>query len=194
MLLFNNKTSYNKRGFTLIEILVSMSIITILATVVLLSRNKYADNIKLKDQAYTIAIAVREAQAYSMGVRSAAPGDFTIPYGVHIQMNTDDITLFADRNKNGRFDPSNEAVVVYPLSNSFGLQLCGTSGGVQNCSGVDSYMVLFNRPNPTATMSFLNSQGNSINGRTPPAAIRVSLPNSGSKTISIDSTGQVGIQ
>lgn len=183
-------------GFTLVELMVVIALITVFASVFLLGRNKYSERLNLKTQAYTLASLVRQAQSYSLGVR-ADSGNFGISYGVSIGRSAPTyITLFADRNKNGLYDSaSGEAVDSYNMSDGTIISnLCGLTGGGENCSNIDRIEVTFNRPNPTAEVKLLNNAGNPVPSRNPPGKIYMQSPSGEGIVVSIDSTGQVSIQ
>jgi prepilin-type N-terminal cleavage/methylation domain-containing protein len=87
---------YNgNRGFTLVELLISVGIIALLTSIVLLRYTTFDSTVLLKNEAYEIALTLREAQIKSVSAtRSAAQGSnaaFNLPYGVSFDL--------ADNNK-----------------------------------------------------------------------------------------------
>lgn len=72
------------RGFTLVELLVSIAIIVIITSIVLVRYDKFDSTVLLKNTAYDVALTIREAQVRSV---SAMRGDGVTtkskyPYGV----------------------------------------------------------------------------------------------------------------
>ncbi len=90
------------RGFTMIELLVSLGIILLITSVVLLGQNSFNKNLVLMDTTYTIASTVRQAQIFGLSSRGAVntqTSAFTqnAAYGVHVEYgNTITYRLFAD--------------------------------------------------------------------------------------------------
>ena len=103
MLSFFNKKS-SQKGFTMVELIVSMSIITILSTIVFYRSRSGERNYALR----------RSTQAVLQGINTAANNalsgkwhDGTVSrggYGVHFETGDNFITVFADCNENGTFD------------------------------------------------------------------------------------------
>src|SRR3989344_86221 len=76
------------RGFTLVEMIVVLSLISLILAVILGSQSKYSDRINVKNHAYKVDRFVRQAQVYSRGVKStsgAGISDFNTSYGVSFQ-------------------------------------------------------------------------------------------------------------
>jgi prepilin-type N-terminal cleavage/methylation domain-containing protein len=96
-----------KRGFSLIELLVVIGIFIIITSVILARQNKFSSDILLTDLAYQVAISIRQAQVYGLGVQ-AQSSNFDIGYGVHFDNVTPNTTykLFADNDKNGVYNTS----------------------------------------------------------------------------------------
>ncbi len=92
----------NSIGFTLVELLVTLSIFTILTGVVLFNQSKFNSTILLTDLAYDTALTVRQAQMYGINIKefntgaSGDTGNF-VPYGVHFATSSPkSFILFAD--------------------------------------------------------------------------------------------------
>jgi len=101
-------------GFTLIEVLVSIAIIMIITGLILLHYGAFNSSILLKNQAYEIALDIREAQSYAVSVRGEG-NDLREEYGlVFFSTNTNSTTyddtlsyIFFQDN-----DPSNDSSVI----------------------------------------------------------------------------------
>ena len=86
------------RGFTLVEMIVVLAIITIITTIALLGQSSFNRSMVLTDTAYTIAFSVREAQALGISSRAFA-GTPDAGYGLNFTNQSPTITsykLFAD--------------------------------------------------------------------------------------------------
>ena len=93
-----------KRGFTLIELIVVMTIATIITTALVVQQSKWSDQLAVNTQAYELALMIRQAQIYSLGVKeyTAGTGDkFNTGYGIHLDKSaSNQYIFFADKNIN----------------------------------------------------------------------------------------------
>ncbi|HAO65031.1 TPA: hypothetical protein DCQ44_03575 [Candidatus Taylorbacteria bacterium] len=102
-----------KKGFTLIELMVTVTIMMIMTAVVLFNYNKFNENSILSAFAYDMSLTIRQAQVYGVAVRETGSGanasistatveslSFSSPYGVHFEINpvppAPPFLLFAD--------------------------------------------------------------------------------------------------
>jgi len=91
------------KGFTLVELLVTITIFVMLTAVVLWNQAKFNSTILLTNLAYDTALTIRQAQTYGINIKSfTANGDTDfVPYGVHFETtagNDKSFILFADRD------------------------------------------------------------------------------------------------
>ena len=107
-----------KKGFTMIELLMVLAIFTVLTLVVMYKYSEFNSSTIMSNMAYEAALAVRQAQVYSLGVRGiSGNNDFEKRYGVYFntQTNNKDFILFMDgklnnSNLNGLCDGSDSNV------------------------------------------------------------------------------------
>lgn len=187
------------RGFTLIEMVVVITIITLMLSIFLGNRSQYTDKLNLKNQAYNLLTYIRQAQVYSLGVRNYSGSGtqvFGNSYGVAINMASPSIfTYFIDNNGNGKFDGGLEQIENPQLGQGVVVnRVCGTQSGSENCSGIQEIDITFKRPNPTAIIQFLNNGGNPIGSRAAPARIYLHSPAGLELSVIVDSTGQISIK
>lgn len=152
-----------KKGFTLVELLITIVIFVMLTGVVLFNQNKFDSTILLKNLAYDIALTIRQAQTYGVNVKeSQISGEFT-SYGVYINIEENKkIIFFSDlsTSKDGRFsdedttcspnDINSECLQKYTLKRgNYISKLCvpDTDG---SCLEVGELTINFVRPNPDA--------------------------------------------
>lgn len=136
------------RGFTLLELLVTISIIAIISAVVIVQYNDFNSSVLLKSQAYELALNMREAQVFSISVRGEG-GAFRNAYGVYFDMSTpSQYLLFLDDEgtEPAMYDqsPTNEQIGnPFVIDSRFMIvQIC-----VNDCStAVSSLSVSFQRP------------------------------------------------
>ncbi len=70
-------------GFTLVELMVVMAIMTVILAVVIVNQNSFNRSFILKDTAYTVATTIRQAQSYGLSSR-AFNGYRNNGYGIYI--------------------------------------------------------------------------------------------------------------
>lgn len=157
-MLFRKKTN---SGFTLVELLVTISIFVILTGVVLFNQAKFNSTILLTNLAYDTALTIRQAQTYGINIREFNT-EF-VPYGVHFDTSAGtSFILFADI----KYNKADKKVSPYDGDTSF----CNSTDGCVNrynikrgnyissievedstsTSSVDILDILFQRPNPDA--------------------------------------------
>ncbi|MEX0877640.1 MAG: type II secretion system protein [Candidatus Spechtbacterales bacterium] len=107
MLNLNKKSS--QRGFTMIELIVSMSVITILSSIVFYRSRSGERNFALRRSAQVVLQSVNQAANNTL---SGKRHDGTVSqggYGIHFETGDNFITVFADCNQNNTFDDSGTA-------------------------------------------------------------------------------------
>lgn len=170
--MFLRKRNLNK-GFTLVELLVTISIFVILTGVVLFNQSRFNSTILLKNLAYDTALTIRQAQTYGINIKEFNEGDGNdsqfVPYGVHFDKNqaNKSFILFADTEFNlktnpdltpfnpngikdlGKCNPSEGCVNRYSIKRgNYISDLCVEDGS--GCNSVDTLDIMFRRPNPDA--------------------------------------------
>lgn len=105
-----------KRGFTIIEFIVTISILLIITTAILLKYPNFRQNIFLKRTAQEIALTLRQAQTYGLSTKESQPGTNVFSgYGVHFESGSDSFVLFSDTNDNKTYDGSGEDVQKFKI-------------------------------------------------------------------------------
>ncbi len=77
-------------GFSMVELLVAVSIFMVVTSVLLVNYPKFSSKILLENVAYEVALSARQAQSYGLNVRVASlgGGNTSFPtYGVHFSLN-----------------------------------------------------------------------------------------------------------
>src|SRR3989338_6889263 len=155
-------------GFNLTELLVVITIATIITTSLIVQQNKWNDHLAVSTQAYEMTLMIRQAQIYSLGVREyvAGTGDkFNIGYGIYFDIATPDrYVFFADKNKNLEKD-ADEVLETKIFTKGVTVRsICGVNNtGAERCypqNGVNQVAVSFYRPEPRALIKFFNAPGN----------------------------------
>lgn len=168
------------RGFTLVEMMVVVSIIIIMTGVVLAGLPGFRDRSSLDLVAQEVALVIRQAQAFGSQTRFAATAFPS--YGIYFNINDDSVVfkssnsfrLFADIGSpsDGHFSDGSgvqcatgECREVYTLSGGItmtGLNLCNKSP-TETCNSQAHLNVIFNRPNPEAHFANNSSSANNPN-------------------------------
>lgn len=171
LFVFGNKTHsvnlYTRklvRGFTLIELMVTIGIMGILTAILFSSYPDSIVRIGLSNTNHKIALLIREAQVRGSSVDSRTGLNVVSGYGVFASSTaTTSLILFSDfvgaTQLNGIFlgdglynkTPVDEKISTLNLLQNFKISnLCVKTGGVQSCiaNGLNNLTVSFTRPNP----------------------------------------------
>lgn len=114
----------NRRGFTLLEILVSLAAVGVMMTVVILRFQGAASAERsLNLAAGEVRSAVQLAQDYARSSYDCCGGDIVYGYGVHVDLDDPEgYLLFADKNDNFSFDGAATDAVVEEFSLPAGVE------------------------------------------------------------------------
>ncbi|HYD93202.1 MAG TPA: prepilin-type N-terminal cleavage/methylation domain-containing protein [Candidatus Paceibacterota bacterium] len=89
-----------RRGFTLVEMLVVLAIITVVTTITLTGQSEFNRSLLLTDTTYTVALSLREMQTLGLSSRITGGGVQNAGYGAHFTTSPGtSYILFADTNK-----------------------------------------------------------------------------------------------
>jgi type II secretory pathway pseudopilin PulG len=188
-------------GFTLVEMLVSVLIITLIMATVLFNYSSFNDRLALSSAGQELALVIRQAQTYGLTVREvkSTPGVFDKAYGVFFD-TTDPANyyLFADSLNvaNNIYDvgsgncasATTECIEKITLRNGIRItSICNESACPPSSS--TKIHVTFLRPNPDARVYFTG--GASTFGPYLTGKVILTSPKGKTLTITIESTGQV---
>ncbi len=177
-------------GFTLVELLVSISIFAVITALVMFKYNRFNGSILLTNLAYDVALTIRQAQVYGLNVRETAinSNNFTTAYGAHFDTaNSTTFIFFVDSNGNKQYDTS-EAVSTYVMKKGNRINtLCSGTSAV--CNAVTSLDILFKRPYPEAIINSNLSTSASYS-----EINLISGDNTASQKIVVQKTGQISIE
>lgn len=159
-----------KRGFTLIELIVSMGIIAVITSVTLVQHNQFNETLALTNLAYEVGLSVRQAQVFGLSVREFTGGNGVTAnlYGVHFEYNQNDpqtrvkYVLYADNDGNKNFSGDTEIVETTTITRGNYIdKFCATRNNNTVCSDsladsgagvINSLSIRFDRPNPDAVI------------------------------------------
>jgi prepilin-type N-terminal cleavage/methylation domain-containing protein len=183
------------KGFTILELIVSLAIFAMMTALVLSKYGNFNQNILLTNLAYDVALTVRNAQSYGLNVKSSTrtANDFSKPYGVYFSKaaspaNTT-IIFFTDTNSNDVYTAGTDAIIQSTTitRGSIVSAICVYNNGA--CTDVDNVSVVFRRPDPSAIIK-VTSGGISY------ANLRITLRaiDNTTKVVIVNSTGQVSVE
>lgn len=147
-----------RRGFSLVEFVVTIGIVVTITTIVLVSYQRFGNTTRVNSGAYNIALALRAAQTNSLAARELTPGSgiFDVSYGVHFDASTPtQYIYFNDADKDRRYD-AGEAINVSSFTAGSITSLCATltSNGTEKCAPtIQTLDIVFERPDPEAIIS-----------------------------------------
>ncbi len=192
-----------EKGFSLIEIAVSIGIFMIMTGILLYNHGKFNSNLIVTNLAYEVALAVRSAQVYGLSVLQAGTGtdNFSAAYGISISKedpitDTKDIIIFADTNppSGNNFYTQGQDVLeemVTIQGNNYVSEICVND---TTCSGFDILTITFKRPNPEAIINTFESTGSIRNQNASNAKITLKSSRSDKvSVVTVTNTGQISI-
>jgi prepilin-type N-terminal cleavage/methylation domain-containing protein len=180
-------------GFTLLELIVVMTISTIIMTTLVIQQSKWNDSLIVSTQAYEMALMIRQAQIYSLGVRedTAGSGDkFNIGYGVYFDNDATRYIYFADRDGDKKYGSGEEVETKIFTRGVTIKDICGNT----KCMGgsFQQANIVFLRPDPKANILLCNAGG--VKQDDPPVTIRLQSPGGKFASVKVEANGQVSIQ
>ncbi len=152
----------SQKGFTLVELLISIFIIATISSIVLFQYRTYSDKTTLRGQTHEIALALREAQVNATNGKEFAPNTdkFRIQYGVIFDKTVTPPTfhVFGDRSGNGAFETTNdpnttELLIQYFLRPGYSYDICVKATEITpTCTTLTKIVVLYNFGNFSAVI------------------------------------------
>lgn len=204
-------------GFTLIEIVVVLTILVTISSIVFASQSSFNKTLILANTAYDVALALRGAAMYGLG--GYATSMVPTGYGMHFERSTPgSFTLFADTYPapsalsacHAASDPSaldaqpgncsyesgqDTTVTTYALGNNITVSdFCAYASGVWSCAyaqggGLTALDIVFARPDSDPFMS-VNRSYSAVSPITNTCLV-ISSPLGGGRFVSVSSTGRI---
>jgi prepilin-type N-terminal cleavage/methylation domain-containing protein len=207
------------RGFTLIEMMVVITIITIVSAVVIVNQGSFNRSIILSNAAYDVALTLRSAETYGLGTR-AIGSTFNVGYGIDFKKaSPSTFTLFADTYPLPSTDPAQvchptaditfpsslsgncvydsaqgEKVTDYTLEKGITIaDFCAFNGtwscANSNGSSLTLLDIVFSRPNADP---FMSVNGAYSSGSAPTqACLKLVSPQGGARYVAISASGGI---
>lgn len=206
-MLFNYFSSTSRRhnttstlGFGLIELMVSISIMTLVSTVILVKNRSFNNALLLRNQAYEVAFSLRQAQLLAVSGTKESVSNST-QYGIYFDIGSSpgdgQYQLFRDDSRSGsnlgRWDSGDVRIgAIGSLDNRFVIQEILDAGGIPR---EDRLSVTFVRPNFDAL--FKDSSGGYFAG---PIYLKISPKDTNGyvdvpfRLVEVTSTGQISVK
>ncbi len=211
-----NKNKYNSKfgttqGLTLVELLVVVSIFMIVTGVTIFNYNSFDSSVSTQNLADDIALTIRRAQGYAVGVRAFGP-ESKGGYGIQFTKDNSSTSpkdgsdtsfvLFADINNNQKYennpnvecgtfgDAVDECMELLTINSSDKIDEIYLDDVALNQTDVVD--IVFKRPNPEPVFYLNQDVSSSVSFK-----IKVSntnnLDNLVSRYITISNTGQISV-
>tara|TARA_B100000508_G_scaffold138723_1_gene135358 strand:- start:3160 stop:3774 length:615 start_codon:yes stop_codon:yes gene_type:complete len=192
----NPKQSFPVRGFGLVELMVSISIVVIVAAILLTQQTSFNGAVLLRGQAYEVALQAREVQLSAVSVSGDA-GTYRTVLGLYFDTqasNNDHFHVFRDADLDGFYDgPTEEFGAQGFIDPRFEVRAVRAIG--DTISGTE-LSVIFVRPNFDAR--FFDASGSELSA----TGIEIDIARRGFtgtttdivRTVEITSTGQIAVQ
>ena len=96
----------NQRGFSLIELMVAVGILTLINIMIFASYPEFSQKMALKRTSEEVALIARQAQAYALGIkRPVSGGEDYYGFGIHFdKSDSKSLILFADSDSDKIYD------------------------------------------------------------------------------------------
>lgn len=188
------RNSRKSAGFTLIEMLVTISVFVTVTAVVLVNFPSFSSKIALDNLAHEVALAVRQAQVFGVSAREFGVGTGVFPTrGAHFDgVQNTTFFLFVDTDGNNKYSGTPELAETFTIGRrNYISSLCGFVTSVSSCTPLDTVDIVFTRPDPEPTILGKVDSSEALYSYT---TITVSSPGGASRTIAVWSNGQIAIQ
>ncbi len=209
----HKRASASSRGFTLVEMIITLGIAGMIFAVVLFNQGDFIDRFALSSAATDFELMVRQAQVFGVSVREFSPSssEFQIAYGVSVILSSlvsggDSFAIsFADRGaRNGFYDGTATCVVdsssecLQRFNFERGIRISNICfiphSGPEQCGGVARTDITFNRPDPAARIVLIDGASEIIPMPIKGVRIEFESPRGNKRSVVVFITGQISLQ
>ena len=180
MFTFSSSPSSSQQGFTLVELMISIGIITLITSLVMIRHSSFNSAVLEENQAYEVAFDIRQTQMRAVSPQ-VGTGDIRGGYGIRFLDGNRTYEIYQQQGG------SDLVVDRRQLDNRFHMEITGA--GTANT-------IFFQRPDFDAR--FLNNEGNPVSG-VDSMTINISMTDdegidTGGRDIIVTSSGQISIR
>lgn len=190
------KNKYNS-GLTLIELLVVISIFAIITSIAIFNYGKFNSSSSLQNLADDIALTIRKAQGYAVGVRGVGE-DFNYGYGIHFTADSSTFILFTDIVSSSGYNDGGVGVCGEPEVGNECLEMLNIISAdkiesifLNDESEKNNIDIVFKRPNSEPTFCYDGSCSN------PVSYVKIKISNIANpeiyKFVTIFNNGQISV-
>lgn len=185
MFTFSPSLSSSQRGFTLIELMISIGIITLITSLVMIRHSSFNSAVLEENQAYEVAFDIRQTQMRAVSPQVGITGDVRGGYGIRFVDDPSGTNRIYEVFQ--RIDGEDRVIDRRQLDNRF--QLTVSEAGTANT-------IFFQRPDFDAR--FFRDSGTEVEDADR-MVINVSLvdggnSDTGGRNIEVTSSGQISIR
>ena len=176
-------------GFTLIELIVVLFIMTLVSSVVLANYGSFRQSTSVLNLANEVALSIRQAQVFGVAVVGEGIGQAAVfpRYGVRIGYAPGEYSLFHDLDADNAYDDPGELVETFILPNGGSLSACTIdASAVRECGEL---LIIFVRPNPDAFIYRVGAGALAF----PEAEIEIEI-NGQAEQVAVLANGQIAIR
>lgn len=187
------RKSFYQKGFGLIELMISISIMAVVSSIILAKQNGFNSAVLLRNQTYEIALQIREIQLNAVSAAGEA-GDFRSVLGLHFNSNAGSngsYSIFKDADSDGFYDAGEEFGVQGIIDNRF--EIRDIRAGLNSPNQVS---IIFVRPNFDARFFSASATELAVSSIEIDIALKgvSGTSTSALRTIEVTSSGQIGVQ
>lgn len=200
-----NFTKVNNQGFSLIELMVSISIVVLVVSIILANHNTYNNAVLLRSQAYDIALKIREVQLLAVSAVGQGGGEtssFRNEIGLYFNSDSNKSGYYQiyldssnEKQQNSAYDPGEEIGLQGNIDPRFfiaNIRRVNAAGFVE----INNVSIVFERPNFDARFFEGKDELEGV------AAIEIDLgfknnqsdSSNNVRTIEVTKTGQIIVQ
>ncbi len=125
----------NTKGFTLVELMISLGIIVAISGITLFQYRTYSNKTTIRGLTHEVALGLREAQVNATNGKEFAPGtnEFRLQYGIHFVKGAagaaSTFNMYADRNRDNILlttgaAATNELLAQNTLRKGYSFSIC----------------------------------------------------------------------
>jgi len=178
-------------GFSLVELMVTIGIVTLVTGVVMVKYSSFNSVVILKSQAYELALDLREAQVFGVSV-GGGTNSYREAYGIYVDMaNPNQYMLFQDASSDLEYDAGEEIGEAYSIDSRFEItNICTVVGAGADVCTATAASIAFKRPDFDARMS-TDTEAN-------PDVVKITIATTEdatqSRTVSVYASGQISVE
>lgn len=187
------------RGFSLVELMITMSIMVMVTSAVLVKNAGFSSSTLLASQAQEIALDIRSTQQLGVNSLIESTGSDLPAAGMYFDAaEPGQYQLFIDNDDDNRYDAGEETGEAFLLDSRFVIQeICHEESGARECGSARKASVAFRRPNFDAIIRSSNASGSGygMTGRTWIEIVVAPVNGNGNtRSVIVYETGQISLE